>query len=210
MLVLGEDFYMNTGFTGWVKASLDDFGADSDSLKKLMEGHAPLDYEQLVKDVGGEVQNGGDVTVDGKTYTELTITTDFEKLLAAIGNSVGDSGLDTSDFPADISGPMTIEILIDKETLLPYTFEANGQFGMGEDSMNFSMTFQVLQLQRPGRSSRRRLRTHSRSRMALATCSETPVPTSNRSLRRRDARPDHHSRFPLAILAWIALTSFGR
>ena len=99
VLVLGEDFYMNTGFTGWVKASLDDFGADSDSLKKLMEGHAPLDYEQLVKDVGGEVQNGGDVTIDGKTYTELTITTDFEKLLAAIGNSVGDSGLDTSGLP---------------------------------------------------------------------------------------------------------------
>jgi hypothetical protein len=144
MLVLGEDFYMNTGFTGWVKMSLDDFGADSDSLKKLMEGHAPLDYEQLVKDVGGKVETMGEFTIDGRTYNGVRITTNFAGLMNAIANSVGDSGIDASALPVDLSGPITIDIMIDPETLFPYTFDANGQIGAGEESMNFAMNFKFF------------------------------------------------------------------
>jgi hypothetical protein len=144
ILLLGEDFYMNSGFTGWVKMSLDDLGADGDSLKQLLEGHAPLNYEQLINDLEGEVQNLGDVTIDGTTYSKMRITTDFEKLMGSIANSVGDSGLDTSAFGGDVSGLMTIDILIDKVTLLPYTFDANGQFGMAGETMNFAMNFKFF------------------------------------------------------------------
>jgi hypothetical protein len=109
-----------------------------------MEGHAPLDYEQLVKDVGGQVQNIGDVTIDGQTYSKMRITTDFDSLMNAISDSVGDSGFDTSTFPTDISGPMTIDVTIHKETLLPHTFEANGQFGTGGETMKFAMNFKFF------------------------------------------------------------------
>jgi hypothetical protein len=36
------------------------------------------------------------------------------------------------------------------------------------------------------------------------------MPASNGLARRPSERPDHHSAFPLAILAWLALTTFGR
>jgi hypothetical protein len=144
ILLLGDEIYMNSGFTGWVKMSLDDFGAEGDSLKELLDGHAPLDYAQLIEDVGGEVQNLGDVTIDGTTYSKMRITTDFASLMDSIANSMGDSSVDPSEFGLDFSGPMTIDILIDKATLLPYMFEANGQLGMGGETMNFAMNFKFF------------------------------------------------------------------
>jgi hypothetical protein len=144
LLVHGDDLFVNLGTTDWLKMSLSDFGEDSESLKKLMEGHTPLDYEQLVNDLQGDVQNLGDVTVDGTTYTKMRITTDFDRVMASLANSVGDSGLDTGALPMDISGPLTLDILIDKATLLPYTFDASGQFGTGEQSMTFTMNFKFF------------------------------------------------------------------
>jgi hypothetical protein len=36
------------------------------------------------------------------------------------------------------------------------------------------------------------------------------MPQSSLSIRSPSEHPDHHSEFPLAILAWLALTAFGR
>jgi hypothetical protein len=33
VLLLGDELYMNTGFTGWVKMALDDFGEGADALR---------------------------------------------------------------------------------------------------------------------------------------------------------------------------------
>jgi hypothetical protein len=141
VLLLGSEIYMNTGFTGWVTMSLDDLGADADSLKKLMEGHTPLDYQKLVDDIGGDVQNLGEITIEGKTYTRLRITTDFATLLESVADSVGDSGFDPATLAGDVSGPMTLDITVDPATLLPHKFEAKGQFEVEGQSADFSMLF---------------------------------------------------------------------
>lgn len=140
-LLLGDEIYMNTGVTGWVTMSLDDLGADADSLKELMEGHTPIDYQNLIDSIGGDVQNLGEVTINGKTYTRLRITTDFATLMESITDSVGDSSLDPSTLGADVSGPMTLDITVDPTTLLPHKFEANGQFEVHGQSADFSMLF---------------------------------------------------------------------
>lgn len=142
ILILGDEIFMNTGFTGWVSGSVEDFGADSASFKQLQEGHSPFDYQSLVESLNAEVENLGPTEVNGKTYTRLRVTTDFARLMEeALDSSLGDSGLDESLFPVDFSSPVTMDILLDPETLLPYTFEANGEFGTGEESLNFAMTF---------------------------------------------------------------------
>ena len=144
ILLLGDELYMNTGFTGWVKMSVDDFGEGADALRSLREGHTPLDYQKLIDSIGGEVENLGSETVDGKTITRLRVTTDFATLMDSIADSVGDSGGGESLLPAGLSGPMTLDIMIDPETLLPYKFEASGEFAMNGQSAKFAMTFRFF------------------------------------------------------------------
>ena len=144
MLLLGDELYMNTGFTGWVKMSVDDFEGGSEALKSLRDAHTPLDYQQLIDSIGGEVENLGSETVDGKTITRLRVTTDFSTLMASVADSVGNSGGTDSLFPTDVSGPMTLDIMIDPETLLPYKFEAKGEFAVNGQSAAFAMTFRFF------------------------------------------------------------------
>lgn len=149
VLVLGDDIYMNTGFTGWTTMSPDDFGEGSDSLEKLRDTHAPFDYHGLVDKTGATVENLGDTTVVGKTYTRLRITTDIGSLLGSVTDSFGDSGLDESLFLVDLEAPVTMDILMDPATLLPYTFEANADFGSAGQQASFTMAFKFFDYNGP-------------------------------------------------------------
>ena len=147
MLVLGDDFYMNSGFTGWVTMSLDDLGADADSLREMMNTHAPLDFQTLIDGMDAEVENLGPVEVNGNTYTRLRITTDLATVMDAMADSVSDETFGAGLF--DVSGPMTMDILMNPVTMLPYTFEANGAFNMGGESMDFKMAFKFYDYNGP-------------------------------------------------------------
>jgi hypothetical protein len=147
MLLLGDQVYLNTGFTGWMTMSLDDLGADAQSLRDMMDMHAPLDFQALVDGLDAEVQNLGTEEVGGNTYTRLRITTDLATVLDAMADSVSDDSFGAGMF--DVSGPMTMDILMNPETLLPYTFEANGNFGVGGESMEFKMSFKFFDYNGP-------------------------------------------------------------
>ena len=147
MLVLGDDLYMNSGVTGWVTMSLDDLGADADSLRDMMDMHAPLDFQTLIDGMDAEVENLGPVEVNGNTYTRLRITTDLATVMDAMADSVSDETFGAGLF--DVSGPMTMDILMNPVTMLPYTFEANGDFNMGGESMEFKMAFKFFDYNGP-------------------------------------------------------------
>jgi len=147
MLVLGDDFYMNSSFTGWVTMSLDDLGADAESLREMMDMHAPLDFQTLIDGMDAEVENLGPVEVGGNTYTRLRITTDLATVMDAMADSVSDETFGAGLF--DVSGPMTMDILMNPVTMLPYTFEANGDFNMGGESMEFKMAFKFFDYNGP-------------------------------------------------------------
>lgn len=149
VLVLGDEIYMNTGFTGWTVMSLHDLGEDADSLSKLVDGHAPFDYQSLVDDAGATVENLGDTTVDGKTYTRLRITVDMGTLLGTVTGSLGEGGLDEALFPLELDSPMTMEILMDPATLLPYTFEASGDWVVAGETAAFTMAFKFYDYNGP-------------------------------------------------------------
>src|SRR3972149_11944758 len=59
MLVLGTELYMNMPGQGWVAISLDDaglseFGLDPSTLRDVMTDHSMVDYQGLVRSLGGE------------------------------------------------------------------------------------------------------------------------------------------------------------
>lgn len=147
MLVLGEDLYMNMGFTGWMTMSLEDLGEDGSSLREMMDIHTPFDFQALVDGLEADVENLGPVDVGGRTYTQLRITTDLAGVMDAMMDSAGEDTFGPDLF--SVSGPMTIDILLNPETLLPYTFEADGEFGFGETAMEFRMAYKFYDYNGP-------------------------------------------------------------
>jgi len=145
VLILGDKLYVNTSYTGWMGGSLNDLPGGADSLKALREGHSPFDYRSLVDSLNAQVENLGDTTVFDKTYTHLRVTTDFKTLLKdAAGSSFGDSALDPTLLGVDFSSPVTMDILVDPATLLPFTLEANTTLNFGQQPMDFAMKFKFF------------------------------------------------------------------
>ena len=145
VLILGDKLYVNTTYTGWMSGSIDDFSGGAASLKALREGHSPFDYQSLVDSLNAQVENLGDTTVFDKTYTHLRVTTDLKKLLEDVaGSSFGDNGLDPTLLGVDFSSPVTMDILVDPATLLPFTLEAQTTLNFGQESMDFAMKFKFF------------------------------------------------------------------
>ena len=145
VLILGEELYVNTSYTGWMSGSIDDFPGGADSLKALREGHSPFDYRSLVESLNTKVENQGDTTIFGKTYTRLRITTDLTTLMKEVsGSSFGDNGLDPTLLGVDFSSPVTMDILVDPGTLLPFTLETKTKLDFGQESMDFAMKFKFF------------------------------------------------------------------
>src|SRR3990172_3187688 len=62
MLLLGSELYMNMPGQGWVTISLDDaglgeLGLDASPLRDVMTDHSLVDYQEVVRSLGGEVDD---------------------------------------------------------------------------------------------------------------------------------------------------------
>jgi outer membrane lipoprotein-sorting protein len=126
ILLLGDEVYMNNAlFGGWVVMSLSDLGVDGESLAGLREGRSPISYEELVEAMGpsAEIEVVGEEEVEGRTYTHVRVTTDFASMAEALGEAL--SNFDSVPLE-EISGPLTIDLWIDSESLLPYKLVVSG------------------------------------------------------------------------------------
>jgi len=146
ILLRGEDLYMNTAFTGWVSTSLDELGEDGKQFEELLSGHSPFDYQELIDSLGADVQDLGQESLDGQTYSHYRVSMDLAKVIDAISDSLGSTdSLGTEPLPADFSGPITMDIWVDPDTLLPYQLTADGSFGTGTESADFAMAMKFLE-----------------------------------------------------------------
>ncbi len=146
ILLRGEDIYMNTPFTGWVSMNLSDMGADGKKFQDLLSGHSPLDYQQLIGSLGADVHDLGQESLDGGTYNHYRVTTDLVKVIDALSNSLASTNSFSTDaLPSGISGPITMDIWVDPDTLLPYQLTADGAFGAGAESASIAMTMKFLE-----------------------------------------------------------------
>jgi hypothetical protein len=151
MLLLGADLYMNMPGQGWVQFSLDDaglseFGLDPSTFENLMTDHSLVDYNKLVENLGGDVEDLGEETMDGGTFQHYRATTDFADMAAAFSDAFGATsglGLDS------VSGPLTLDVWVDPDTTLPHRITANGEFTFGADSMVFDATMRFFGYNEP-------------------------------------------------------------
>ena len=148
MLLIGDEIYMQMPFLGgWVKASLEDLGIDSEEFRELLSGQAPFDYAQLISDLGDDVnvQDLGVEEIEGGSYQHYRFSSDFATLMESLSSSYGE---DFSDFPTDdISGPIVMDLWLDTETLLPYKMTAHGVFNSPDPNLGgnaeFAMSFVI-------------------------------------------------------------------
>lgn len=146
ILLRGEDIYMNTAFTGWVATSLDELGEDGKQFEELLSGHSPFDYQQLIDSLGADIQDLGQESLDGGTYSHYRVSMDLAKVIDAISDSLGSTdSLGTEPLPTDFSGPITMDIWVDPDTLLPYQLRADGSFGTPTESADFAMAMKFLE-----------------------------------------------------------------
>jgi hypothetical protein len=115
-----------------------------------VETRAAWKRRALIEGLDAKVENLGYTQVFGKTYTKLRVSADLAKLMSdVLGPSLGDSGFDQSLFAQEFTFPITMDILVDPETLLPFILEANGKFGTGAEALDFAMRFQFYDYNGP-------------------------------------------------------------
>jgi len=141
ILGLGDKIYMNMALTGWVVMSIDDLGVDSQSFREIMSGQAPFDYQSLVDSIGADVEDLGQ---DGSDH-HLRVRADLGDIMSAMTDAFGGSGAGSGSLPVDdFAGPMTMDIWVNEQTLLPQRFEADGEFSFEGESLGFAMEMRFM------------------------------------------------------------------
>jgi hypothetical protein len=155
MLMLGQEIYINIPGQGWVVLSVEDLlggvdasqlGVDAESFQNVLSDHSFVDYQTLIDNLGADVEDLGEETLDGATFRHFRGTLDFAAVAAAFSDAFGatDSlGLDT------VSGPLTFDAWLDPETFLPHEITASGEFAFGADSMTFDATMRFFGYNEP-------------------------------------------------------------
>lgn len=155
MLMLGTDIYMNIPPQGWVVLSMEDMlggtgfdglGVDSGSFQDAFSDHSFVDYEALIEGLGGDIEDLGEETLDGGTYRHYRGTLDFADVAATFSDAFGvTEGLDMED----MSGPLTFDVWVDPDTLLPHKLVASGELGFGADAMVFDASMRFFGYNEP-------------------------------------------------------------
>lgn len=144
--ILARDgvFYMNSPFTGWISMTMADLGADAETFQKMMSGHSPFDYADMLQKVGGDVTDLGTDQIDGKTYAHVQVTIDMADVVGAFTDALGSTGssLTAGALPADqMSGPIAMDIWVEPTTMLPRRMSATGSFTTGGQPADMVMEF---------------------------------------------------------------------
>jgi len=144
VLMLGTDIYVDVPTEGWVVMSVDELGlgelgVDVGAFEESFSNHSVVDYAAIIENLGGDIEDMGEETLDGGTYRHYRGTMDFADLAAAFGDTFGA----TEDMDLESGGPLTFDAWVDPETFLPYVLAAAGEFAFGADAMVFdaSMRF---------------------------------------------------------------------
>lgn len=151
MLMLGTDIYMNIPMQGWVVMSMDDLslgelGVDIATFQEMFSDHSVVDYAAIIESLEGGIEDLGEETVDGGTYRHYRGTMDFADLSAAFADAfraTGDMDME------NVSGPLSFDVWVDPDTLLPHVLTASGEFALGADTMAFDASMRVFGYNEP-------------------------------------------------------------
>ncbi len=148
MLLLGTDIYMKMPFLAddWMVFSLEDMGVDGEGFQDLVSNHSPIDYQAMVEQLGAEVEDLGQESLDGGTYTHYRATVDMAEAMKAFEETLGTTSFTV---PGGFGGPMVIDMWIEAESLLPYKMTMTGEFGVEGEAMAFDATMRFHDYNQP-------------------------------------------------------------
>ena len=115
MLALLPDMYIRVPHQGWYALDGQTFGVSPEVLGEYMNNRGLFDYQAEAETLTGVVQLP-DEEIDGVAYAHFQGTLDFQTLQQAVGPDLIDPSVAGLD---NISGPVRVDLLLDKTTHLP-------------------------------------------------------------------------------------------
>ena len=115
MLALLPDMYIRIPHQGWYALDGQTLGFSPELLTEYMNNRGLFDYQAEAEALGGVVQLP-DEDIDGVPFAHFQGTLDFQSLQQAVGPDLVDPSVSGIQ---NISGPVQVDILLDKATHLP-------------------------------------------------------------------------------------------
>jgi hypothetical protein len=146
--VLARDgkIYINMAILGgWIALTPEDLGGDYAGLQELLAQGALIDYSGLVEQLaaGGQIEHVGQEEIDGTNTVHYRVTGDLQSLIGAFSGALsatGDNAFAEQILGSTLSGPVTIDLWLGTEDLLPYKMAASAEMAAGEGAMTLSLT----------------------------------------------------------------------
>jgi hypothetical protein len=137
--VLARDgnIYINMALLGgWIALTPEDLGGDYAGLQDLLQQGALLDYAGLVEDLtaSGQIEHVGQEDIDGTNTVHYRVTGDLQSLIGAFSGALsatGDNAFAEQILGSEVSGPVTIDLWLGTDDLLPYRMTAAAELGAG-------------------------------------------------------------------------------
>jgi hypothetical protein len=115
MLALLPNMYLNVPHQGWYALDGQTLGFSPEVLSEYMNNRGLFDYQAEAETLSGVAQLP-DEEIDGVLYAHFQGTLDFKTLQQAVGPDLLDPTVGGLE---NISGPVQVDILLDKTTHLP-------------------------------------------------------------------------------------------
>jgi hypothetical protein len=147
--VLARDgtVYINMAMLGgWIALTPEDLGGDYSGLQELLSQGALLDYAGLVEQLsaGGQIEHVGQEEIDGTNTVHYRVSGDLQSLIGAFSGALsatGDNAFAQQILGSTLTGPVTIDLWLGTEDLLPYKLAATAEIAGGtEGTMALSLT----------------------------------------------------------------------
>jgi hypothetical protein len=139
MLALLPDMYIRVPQQGWYALDGQTLGFSPEVLSEYINNRGLFDYQAEAETLVGVVQLP-DEEIDGVAYAHFQGTLDFETLQQAVGPDLIDPSVTGVE---NVSGPIQVDILLDKATHLPrrHTVTMNLNANGTTISMDLRMAF---------------------------------------------------------------------
>jgi len=141
ILVRGSTIYLKTPLLGsrWVRFTTAEFGDDTTALMRLVASRGPIAYGAVIEGAEDIEDLGAE---DGTQHYRATV--DVGVVMNALADTYGSQG--QVMLANRFSGPVTLDIWIDAETLLPREVAANGTFPFEGASTDLTVTVRFFDL----------------------------------------------------------------
>jgi hypothetical protein len=124
---------------GWIVLSAEDLGGDYASLQELLSNGSFFDYGSMVQQMAadGKIEHVGQEEIDGHNTVHYRVAGDLQSLIAAFSGALGatgDNAFADQILSSTASGPITLDLWLGTEDLLPYKMTAKADISAGTEA----------------------------------------------------------------------------